>query len=87
MSAKPPEIDPSTWINLAGLPGPVAANIRQLVDSLRQPAGETSPRRSIEGIYAHLMTGPGWTAEQFEEARREMNSEWEASMNAKFGVE
>jgi hypothetical protein len=90
MSANPPEVDLSTWVDLAGLPAPVAANIRQLVESLRNAGNAeaaTKPKRSIEGVYAHLMQGPGWTAEQFEEARREMNAEWEASLNAKFGVE
>jgi hypothetical protein len=90
MSTMPPEIDLSTWIDLSGLPNEVAANIRRLVDSLRQPgppAQSVVPRRSIRGIFEHLKTGPGWTAEQFEEARREMNAEWEASLNAKFGVE
>jgi hypothetical protein len=89
MSAMPPEIDLSTWVNLAGLPGPVAANIRQLVDSLREPRASSDvpieKRPPLMGRFAHLMTGPGWTPEQFEDARREMSAEWQASLDAKFG--
>ncbi len=75
-------------IDLTGLPAEVIARVSEIVDEARRaavPSGDPEPDRTpLRGRFAHETTG-GWTAEQFEAARREMSAAWERRMDERLG--